>query len=799
LVFAQGHYAPQSHAGRQLLAHELVHVVQQGGRLAPSALEIGPPDDRYEREAQAQSQRVAGMTATEPAPVLSPVAGAGAARLQRAFLGGALGQVGLVGGLTAAGALIGGLLGGVPGAVIGGLIGLAVGGIIALIGNLANSLPAGKLQMISGRYVGNVEGPLNNLKEEVLVAMDRLHLIGAMPDGDYSAEYPVVSKLPKGSSVPSDTIPKTITAIGRLSEATLNPAVARKILDLELTGNVGQGQSNNRADILGLQDALHVDWNLTDADYTTERAAVSGLATPTVPDTLIPKTVEGITKMKGAFTAGAIRRDLFVGTHAATETEKAKIEHLLNPTTTLVTPPAPVGGPPPPPTVVNPPPLTDGGPGGAFETEMLHMLTLNVGGWAKAFRSLKGEKGQPAFPIPSANNVAVAAQGEVERYFSPYLHAASRGPADTYHPGSYSLVTKLGDESKRPLTDDDRQGWMSYWMTLRGPDGCRAAPCGQDILDAHHFLGSRDAAELDRVRDVYMSTPANVTDIDDAIHSWPAEAGTGTVFIQPYERIPNETEKRKQRWRLFTTFIHEMMHVVEHPNFGEAANRIGGTGQKILVEGFAELMRTELWSGPGQLKGRLASSELAPLREKVEGTTYPYDAAVIEDAPYYEQLADAQEIDKTVGHENAKAAFFLGHVELLGLGAGTRTEAGSLAGIAMYEPSEVADAEVIVPEAGDTVATLLSLTGASPGGLLDDATGAKLPAAAPIAPGTRVRVPGIRWVRALANDTLGSVAQQNRVTVAALARANRFPAAAPASTPLVTGTRVLIPIHATLP
>lgn len=56
-------------------------------------------------------------------------------------------------------------------------------------------------------------------------------------------------------------------------------------------------------------------------------------------------------------------------------------------------------------------------------------------------------------------------------------------------------------------------------------------------------------------------------------------------------------------------------------------------------------------------------------------------------------------------------------------------------------------------------------------------------------------VPGIRWVWAIDNDTLGSVARQHGVRVADLARANRLPAGTPEAHAFPAGTRILIPIH----
>ena len=458
-------------------------------------------------------------------------------------------------------------------------------------------------------------------------------------------------------------------------------------------------------------------------------------------------------------------------------------------------------GPPPPPVVAPPPALTGGGVGGAFEHDVLDYLKKNIGGWATQFNNLKASAGQPAVPIPLAKDIAQAAQGEVEHYFGPYIRNAGRGAADVYHPDTYSMMSKLGDESTRPINDATRRGWLSgYFETLHAPN-CFSAPCGQEILDAHHYFGSRDSAELDRITSVYLASPANVKDIDDTIHSWPAEAGSGTVFIQPYKIANTAKQKRENRWDVFTTLIHETMHVLTHPNYVAAANVIGGSGQKILMEGFAEVMRTELWAGPGNLRTRIGNPEMAPLRQQVEGAALPYDPTVVKDHGYYSQLADATQIDNKVGHQNAKAAFFMGQVELLGIGAGTSTKGGGAipADIAGFTATDSKDAEIVVAQAGDTLATVQARTGAGAGGVLDEATGTPVIPVAPIAVGKRLKVPGIRWVAAVKNNTLATVAEQNEVSIAALAVANGLPANSPGTTPLIPPRRILIPIHLDLP
>lgn len=77
IVFGAGEYVPSSFAGRNLLAHELTHVVQQrtGIRLTDG---MGQSDDAYEVQAEAVAARVAnGTSASSLLARVSPVSGTG--------------------------------------------------------------------------------------------------------------------------------------------------------------------------------------------------------------------------------------------------------------------------------------------------------------------------------------------------------------------------------------------------------------------------------------------------------------------------------------------------------------------------------------------------------------------------------------------------------------------------------------------------------------------------------------------------------------------------------------------------
>lgn len=63
LVFDAGRYAPETGAGKRLLAHELTHVVQQGqaSKIDLHNLSFGPANDDYEQQANSVSEAMGAM------------------------------------------------------------------------------------------------------------------------------------------------------------------------------------------------------------------------------------------------------------------------------------------------------------------------------------------------------------------------------------------------------------------------------------------------------------------------------------------------------------------------------------------------------------------------------------------------------------------------------------------------------------------------------------------------------------------------------------------------------------------
>jgi hypothetical protein len=68
IFFRQGTFQPSSSAGRELLAHELTHVVQQQGIPSGASLTVGPAEDAYEQEADRAGAAVERMIDSGAAP-----------------------------------------------------------------------------------------------------------------------------------------------------------------------------------------------------------------------------------------------------------------------------------------------------------------------------------------------------------------------------------------------------------------------------------------------------------------------------------------------------------------------------------------------------------------------------------------------------------------------------------------------------------------------------------------------------------------------------------------------------------
>lgn len=267
---------------------------------------------------------------------------------------------------------------------------------------------------------------------------------------------------------------------------------------------------------------------------------------------------------------------------------------------------------------------------------------------------------------------------------------------------------------------------------------------------------------------------AHAAELDVIDRGWPAVAGGGVVEIQPFEGA-TPTDTRRGCWDSFQTMIHEYLHTITHPAYEQLAHTLGGTKESILIEGGTSLFTDKIWSF-------ICPHEIAAnpqLRLNVEGSPLPFDVSVIPPITHYDQIAQARDIEAAVGEENMRAAYFLGHTELLGLGAS-------------YSPGAATRGHAyVVPPAGvATVADVAVATGADAAAI---GTANGIGAADAVIPGQQLTVPGIRIhvVREDGTETKAEIARLNGVSEVELDRANvGFNWAT-----LAPGQSIVIPVH----
>ena len=426
------------------------------------------------------------------------------------------------------------------------------------------------------------------------------------------------------------------------------------------------------------------------------------------------------------------------------------------------------------------PVMTGTGAGGEYETEVIAALN-NL-----AAEVIARPVASPAVNMDHANRVSGQAQEEVESFFGSLIVLSSRAPTGAWHPGSTRMG--LADATNRNSDEQDILGWTNYFM-----DNGSYQPA--QVASSHHYNGTRtspDKHEHDRVRDVWLSSGGRAK-VDRMVRAWPAEASTGTVFLQLRDPA---YQTRVGMWDLFGTLVHEFLHLVTHPNYMAVADAEGGGAGDILAEGMDEHFKNEVWNA---VRPRIAAD--TAFRTLVEG---PFAAPVVNTADYdagseidraildhhYDSLAQADAIAGRVGEQNARAAFFMGHADALGIGQGSASE-NSLGGLATWTPTGGGTPdEYVVGPGAETVAQIRERTGSthiedSAGMVWVDTTHA-------FAPGDRLRVPGLRWHTAIAQDTRAQVANQHGISQEDLERANRLPHA-PGATAVPPGTLLMIP------
>lgn len=193
------------------------------------------------------------------------------------------------------------------------------------------------------------------------------------------------------------------------------------------------------------------------------------------------------------------------------------------------------------------------------------------------------------------------------------------------------------------------------------------------------LTGSKQVRALDEKHGAIQSRPKEKV-IVDRVHTklatsrkadlvlihkaWPAFASGNDVFIQRIQERDakgnvDNAKGRDYMWDMFQTVIHEYIHTLEHPD--HQAYRGGMEQQKggfTLREGVTDYFTKIAYN---------ATPKTDALRTAVEGPFH--EPAVVHTIPAlttYGESVNAERGAAIVGFDNMAAAFFLGHLDLIG-------------------------------------------------------------------------------------------------------------------------------------
>ncbi|MEA2310928.1 MAG: hypothetical protein QOE28_896, partial [Solirubrobacteraceae bacterium] len=455
--------------------------------------------------------------------------------------------------------------------------------------------------------------------------------------------------------------------------------------------------------------------------------------------------------------------DLHAGAHVPTKTESDQVQKLLHPES---------GGADDTPWDGR---KAAGGLGAVARLTLKNeMKAAMEPALTKIMVDVKQWKDAPRLDVKDLEPAGHEAKRLADDAFSPLVKSAARTQSQESGLAAfdYTAGVNLFDAAKRPV--DAFQGAAFIAFT---------DPAAKAATNAHHLRRDRSDEEGTFFDDEIASPFA--ADHKDDLETFErfgfSVAKGGKVFAQTTLSDPKFSNDagpkgapspgaRHLKWKMLHTLVHEYIHLLEHPAYTDARQ-----GNDIMREGFCEMFAKEVMI-PVTAAAKGGDSKL---RVAVEGGDFPgFTPDLVPDykpAPQYADFLKAAEgIRDAVGVANAKAAFFQGHVELLGL-----TTQGKQAPPA----ADGSDGMVKVPAAVSTPFALAVLTGADQAAIT--AANPGLPPNGPLP--SRVRVPGTRYHRvveaiqrdpdtdktvARQGETGEEIAAQNGITLADLMRAN---------------------------
>lgn len=353
---------------------------------------------------------------------------------------------------------------------------------------------------------------------------------------------------------------------------------------------------------------------------------------------------------------------------------------------------------------------------------------------AAVMPSIKKTAKAPKLPMTALEGAGKEAKRVVDATISGATAGAALTAGQASTRGSFNfaagvnLVDLTDPRNYTPNPED-----VASWIAETDRSAAKAAT-------AHHFERTRSPVEQSFLDREVIAPFVAAHQADLALYDVLGFAITlepGRVAIQPHIKGDAKKPKgggpspaeRSRRWVEWETLVHEYIHTLEHSGFGAASK-----GRRVMKEGFCELFTKQVLT----TQIPTAQSGDPALQVGVEGADpvgkpWPgFSASLVPSyspRAYAAYLTSAEKVVSVTSLEAAKAAFFQGHVELIGL-----SPDGSMAPAVPAGSGEL----VTVPTGVTSVFALAVITNATSATILTANPGLKATDPLPAS----VRVPG---------------------------------------------------------
>ncbi len=251
---------------------------------------------------------------------------------------------------------------------------------------------------------------------------------------------------------------------------------------------------------------------------------------------------------------------------------------------------------------------------------------------------------------PEVDSLAGESAKAVDAVFGEYAHSAAPKHGvnvfDAWDKKEADL--KAGGVAK----EDSEANWRVFKI-LMGSDAAMVS------LDKEHGAIKSRTDEKKIVVRVQAALVAKYrTELIETDKGWPGFEDDGKTYIQRFQGDTPDS-KKKARWKLYQTMIHEYIHGLESKE--HVKYRTGMTeqkGNKTLREGTTDYFTKIVWNG-------IVIDDA--LRKRIEGSLNdPKTKFPIPPLGTYPEAANAERLAGVVGLRNLAAAFFLGKIDLIG-------------------------------------------------------------------------------------------------------------------------------------